>query len=218
MKYYTKKPKFFFRIKYPKFILVIIVIFFFFNSILYIFQKNILPTALLISEERLKKQATEIINETALDIYSNDFDYSKIIIIDKDNDGNITLLRADTVKLNYLSSKLVLSMNRKVDELEEIGIKIPLGYMTKNLIFYNLGPKINVKMNQVGNITSDYESIFESAGINQTRHKIYLNVHMKMRVVVPFNSEEVEITSQIPIAETIIVGKIPDTSINLNKN
>ena len=218
MKYYTKKPKFFFRIKYPKFILVIIVIFFFFNSILYIFQKNILPTALLISEERLKKQATEVINETALDIYSNDFDYSKIIIIDKDNDGNITLLRADTVKLNYLSSKLVLSMNRKVDELEEIGIKIPLGYMTKNLIFYNLGPKINVKMNQVGNITSDYESIFESAGINQTRHKIYLNVHMKMRVVVPFNSEEVEITSQIPIAETIIVGKIPDTSINLNKN
>ena len=218
MKYYTKKPKFFFRIKYPKFILVIIVIFFFFNSILYIFQKNILPTALLIREERLKKQATEIINETALDIYSNDFDYSKIIIIDKDNDGNITLLRADTVKLNYLSSKLVLSMNRKVDELEEIGIKIPLGYMTKNLIFYNLGPKINVKMNQVGNITSDYESIFESAGINQTRHKIYLNVHMKMRVVVPFNSEEVEITSQIPIAETIIVGKIPDTSINLNKN
>ena len=218
MKYYTKKPKFFFRIKYPKFILVIIVIFFFFNSILYIFQKNILPTALLIREERLKKQATEIINETALDIYSNDFDYSKIIIIDKDNDGNITLLRADTVKLNYLSSKLVLSMNRKVDELEEIGIKIPLGYMTKNLIFYNLGPKINVKMNQVGNITSDYESIFESEGINQTRHKIYLNVHMKMRVVVPFNSEEVEITSQIPIAETIIVGKIPDTSINLNKN
>ena len=218
MKYYTKKPKIFFRIKYPKFILVIIVIFFSFNSVLYIFQKNILPTALLISEERLKKQATEIINETALDIYSNDFDYSKIIIIDKDNDGNITLLRADTVKLNYLASKLVLSMNRKVDELEEIGIKIPLGYMTKNLIFYNLGPKINVNMNQIGNITSDYESIFESAGINQTRHKIYLNVHMKMRVVVPFNSKEVEITSQIPIAETIIVGKIPDTSINLNKN
>lgn len=218
MKYYTKKPKIFFKIKYPKLILVIIVIFLLFNSILYVFEKNILPTALLISEERLKKQATEIINETALDIYSNDFDYSKIIIIDKDNDGNITLLRADTVKLNYLSSKLVLSMNRKIDELEEIGIKIPLGYMTKNLIFYNLGPKINVKMNQVGNITSDYESIFESAGINQTRHKIYLNVHMKMRVIVPFNSKEVEITSQIPISETIIVGKIPNTAINLNKN
>lgn len=218
MKYYTKKSKIFFKIKYPKLILVIIVIFLVFNSILYVFEKNILPTALLISEERLKKEATEIINETALDIYSNDFDYSKIIIIDKDNDGNITLLRADTVKLNYLSSKLVLSMNKKIDELEELGIKIPLGYMTKNLIFYNLGPKINVKMNQVGNITSDYESIFESAGINQTRHKIYLNVHMKMRVIVPFNSKEVEITSQIPIAETIIVGKIPNTAIDLNKN
>lgn len=97
-------------------------------------------------------------------------------------------------------------------------MNIPLGYMTKNLMFYNLGPKININMSQIGNITSDYESIFESAGINQTRHKIYLNVHMKMRVVVPLNSKEVEISSQIPIAETIIVGKIPDTSINLNKN
>ena len=87
----------------------------------------------------------------------------------------------------------------------------------KNLIFYNLGPKINIKMTRVGNITSDYESIFESAGINQTRHKIYLNVHMKMKMIVPLNSKEVEIATKIPISETIIVGKIPNTAIDFNK-
>ena len=65
--------------------------------------------------------------------------------------------------------------------------------MTKNLVFYNLGPDISVKMTQIGNISSSYESIFESAGINQTRHKIYLNVNMKMKVIVPFKSEEVEV-------------------------
>ncbi|KLE16076.1 sporulation protein YunB [Clostridium sp. C8] len=217
MKYYTKKPKMRFQIKHPKLILGIIAICVLFNSILYFFDKNILPAVLTIGEEQLKREATEIINETALDIYSNQFDYSDMIIIEKDNDGNITMLRADTVKLNYLSSKLILASNDKFGKLQEMGLEVPLGYMTKNLVFYNLGPKININMNQIGNITSSYESVFESAGINQTRHKIYLHVNMKMKIVVPLNSKDVEIACEIPIAETIIVGKIPNTAIELNK-
>lgn len=217
MNYYTKKSKIRFQIKHPKIIMVIIAIFVLFNSIMYFFNKNILPAVLSMGEENLRREATTIINETALEIYSKDFDYNNMIIIEKDNEGNITLLRADTVKLNYLSSKLILASNKKIGELEEVGMKIPLGYLTKNLVFYNLGPKINIKMNQIGNITSSYESIFESAGINQTRHKIYLNVNMKMRMIVPLNSKEVDIACQIPISETIIVGKIPNTAIELNK-
>ncbi len=218
MKYYTKRSKIRFQIKHPKIIMVIIAIFLLVNSILYFFDKNILPAVLSIGEEKLKREATNIINETALDIYSKDFNYNDMIITEKDNDGNITMLRADTVKLNYLSAKLVLASNDKISKLEEIGLKVPLGYMSKNLIFYNLGPNISIDMTQIGNITSSYESIFESAGINQTRHKIYLNVNMKMKLIVPLNSRDVEIVSQIPISETIIVGKIPNTAIELNKN
>ena len=218
MKYYTKKSKIRFQIKHPKIIMVIIAIFLLFNSILYFFEKNIIPAVLAIGEEKLRREATTIINETALDIYSKDFNYNDMIITEKDNEGNITLLRADTVKLNYLSSRLVLASNDRIDKLEEMGLKVPLGYMTKNLVFYNLGPDISIKMTQIGNITSSYDSVFESAGINQTRHKIYLNVSMKMKIIVPLNSREVEIASEIPIAETIIVGKIPNTAIELNKN
>ena len=217
MNYYTKKSKIRFKIKHPKITMIIIAIFLLFNSILYLFDKNIFPAVLSIGEEKLKREATTIINETALEIYSNDFNYNDIIITEKDNEGNITMLRADTVKLNYLASRLVLASNDKINELEEIGLKVPLGYMTKNLIFYSLGPKINIEMTQVGNISSSYESIFESAGINQTRHKIYLNVNMKMKIIVPLKSRDVEIASQIPISETIIVGKIPNTAIELNK-
>ena len=83
-------------------------------------------------------------------------------------------------------------------------------------MFYNMGPKITVKMQQIGNITTSYESEFESAGINQTRHKIYLNMTATMRVIVPFNSKEVEVTCQIPVSDTIIVGKIPETAITMN--
>lgn len=160
-------------------------------------------------------EANKIVNETSLEVYSNGFDYSDIILVDKDTLGNITMVRADTVKLNYLASQLVLETNKKIEKLEDLGVKVPVGYMTSSSVIHNLGPKITIDMEQIGNVETNYESTFESAGINQTRHKIYLNVKMKLKVIVPLNSKEVEVNSQIPISETIIVGQIPDTAIDL---
>lgn len=217
MKYYEKRNKKFLKIKYPKLTVFIIAIFILFNSIMYAFNRKILPAVMKVAEEKLKREATDIINETALEIYSKDFSYEEIMIVEKDTEGNITMLRADTVKLNYLASKLALASNDKIEELSSLGLEVPLGYMSENLVFHNLGPNINIKMNQIGSITKNYESIFESAGINQTRHKIYLNVELKLNVVIPLRSEEVEIFCQIPISETIIVGKIPNTAIDFNK-
>lgn len=217
MNYYTKKSKKHIEIRHKKFIVVIIAIFFLFNSLLYFFDKSILPAVIKIAEMEMKREATDIINETALDIYSKEFNYDEAMIIEKDKEENITMVRADTVKLNALSSRLILESNKRLENLETLGVEIPIGYMTNNSVIHNLGPKINIKMEQVGNITSSYESVFESAGINQTRHKIYLNVKLNMRVIIPLNSQEIEITSQIPIAETIIVGKIPNTAIEFNK-
>lgn len=221
MKYYTKKPKYYKRpnLKYNRFqywFLIIVMIILLFNIILYLFNKRILPSVLSIGEVKMKSEAVKIINEESVKVFSEDFNYEDIINIEKDSEGNITMVRADTVKQNYLASQVVLNCDEKLSELGDLGVKIPLGYLTNNIMFYNIGPKITVKMQQVGNITTSYESEFESAGINQTRHKIYLNVEAKMRIVVPFHSDEIEVTTQIPVSDTIIVGKIPDTAINMN--
>ena len=202
--------------KIPSNLLIVLLIIFAFNSIIYIFGKRILPTVLNIGEIKIKSEAVKIMNEESVNVYSENFKYDDIIDIEKDADGNITMIRADTVKQNYLASQVVLKCDERLSELEDLGVKIPLGYLTNNVMFYNMGPKITVKMQQVGNITTSYESEFESAGINQTRHKIYLNLTTTMRVVVPFNSKEVEVTCQIPVSDTIIVGKIPETAINMN--
>lgn len=194
-------------------VLLIIIVF---NSIIYIFGKRILPTVLELGEIKIKSEAVKVMNEESVNVYSENFKYDDIINIEKDSDGNITMIRANTVKQNYLASQVVLKCDERLSELEDLGVKIPLGYLTNNVMFYNMGPKITVKMQQVGNITTSYESEFESAGINQTRHKIYLNLTTTMRVVVPFNSKEVEVTCQIPVSDTIIVGKIPETAINMN--
>ena len=78
-----------------------------------------------------------------------------------------------------------------------------------------MGPKITVKMQQVGNIVTSYESIFESAGINQTRHTIYLEAKTQVKVVIPLTTSTKEVKSQIPICETIIVGDVPQSYVNV---
>lgn len=222
MRYYTKKPKThrnmnFKQEKIFSNLLIVLIIIVAFNFIIYIFGKRILPIVLNIGEIKIKSEAIKIINEESVNVYSENFKYDDIINIEKDADGNITMIRADAVKQNYLASQVVLKCNERLSELEDLGVKIPLGYLTNNVMFYNMGPKITVKVQQIGSITTSYESKFESAGINQTRHKIYLNLTTTMRVVVPFNSKEIEVTCQIPVSDTIIVGKIPETAINTNR-
>lgn len=221
MRYYTKRPKThgnmnFKQCKIPSKLVMIIIVIVCFNSMIYIFGKRILPTVLNIGEIKIKSEAIKIINEESVNVYSENFKYDDIIDIEKDAEGNITMIRADTVKQNYLASQVVLKCDEKLSEMGDLGVKVPLGYLTNNVMFYNMGPKITVKMQQIGNITTSYESAFESAGINQTRHKIYLNLNATMRVIVPFNSKDVEVSCQIPVLDTVIVGKIPETAINMN--
>ncbi|MCI9302728.1 sporulation protein YunB [Clostridium sp.] len=223
MRYYTKRPKQRKNINFKQFklssnFLIILFIIIVFNFMIYVFGKRILPTVLEVGETKIKAEAIKIINEESVNVYSENFKYDDIINIEKDSDGNITMIRADTVKQNYLASQVVLKCDKRLSELEDLGIKIPLGYLTNNVMFYNMGPKITVKMQQVGNITTSYESEFESAGINQTRHRIYLNLKATMKVIVPFNSKEVDVVCQIPVSDTIIVGKIPETSINMSRS
>ncbi|MDU7077507.1 sporulation protein YunB [uncultured Clostridium sp.] len=221
MRYYTRNPKKHRNMNFKQFkvhssLLIVLIIIIAFNFIIYIFGKRILPIVLNMGEVKIKSEAVKIMNEESVNVYSENFKYDDIINIEKDADGNITMIRSDTVKQNYLASQVVLKCDERLSELEDLGVKIPLGYLTNNVMFYNMGPKITVKMQQVGNITTSYESEFQSAGINQTRHKIYLNLTTTMRVIVPFNSKEVEVTCQIPVSDTIIVGKIPETAINMN--
>ncbi len=210
MKYYVKPRK----AKVKPYILVIITILIIFNLFLYIFDSRVLPNVLIKSKSMVQAKAEDIINTTSMNIFNEKFNYGEMIIINKDNEGTINLIQANTVRLNELSSKISLKCNEELQKMGEVGIDVPVGWLTEKSIFYNLGPKINVKVEPIGNISINYESKFESAGINQTRHKIYLNISATVRTIVPLHSQEIEVKCEVPVAETIVVGKIPQTAID----
>ncbi len=169
MKYYTKRKK----RKYIPIIVISIALVIVFNSIVIFLDNKVMPSLDRVAEMTVRTRVLNIINSNSIKLFADEFNYNEMIKIEKDKDGNITLIQADTVKLNYLASKLSIQCNEELQNLEDIKIKIPLGWFTENSIYYNLGPQMAIRVEDVGNINANYESAFESAGINQTRHRIY---------------------------------------------
>ena len=183
---------------------------------MYEYDKEVSPTILAVSNAEMRSRALEIVDTSILKECSNEFNYDDIIHIEKDNTGNIVLVKADTLKMNKLACVVALDSQKELTKLGKIGIVIPLGYIFKNNLLAGLGPDITVKMQPIGSIETNYISVFESVGLNQTRHKIYVEFKTTIRVILPFSINDLEVKNDIPIAETIIVGKVPSTSIDLD--
>ena len=187
-----------------------------FNILIYSFDKIITPTLLAVADAEMRARCMEIVNKIISDEYSKAFNYDDIIHVDKDLEGNIVMLKADTLKMNKIACDVSLDSQKKLREFGEYGIKVPLGYIFKNNLLAYLGPSIKVKMQPIGSIETKYHSEFESAGINQTRQKIYVSFKTNMRIILATRGNDVEVNNEIPISETIIVGKIPSTAVQLD--
>jgi sporulation protein YunB len=159
--------------------------------------------------------STETINATIREEFGNKISYDDIMTIKTDKDGNVVMIQANTVELNRIGSQVALSVQNRIQKIDGQSVKIPLGVLFRNDMFAYYGPKITFKMQPAGSVNTTYRSDFRSAGINQTRHIIYLDVTINLQVVIPLARNSISTTSSIPIAESIIIGKVPGTYANL---
>ena len=192
-----------------RFLIIIIctLIIFIFYSI----NKNLSPAIIAVADSELRARTLDIINTNIQTIYNEEFKDIDLVSVEKDSNDKIVMVKADTVRLNTLATKISLKGQDELEKMGKVGFKIPLGYVSKVSILSYLGPDIIVKMRPIGRVEVSYESIFESAGINQTRLKIYMNVKSTMQIILPFESRDLEVVNNVPVCETIIVGEIPRT-------
>lgn len=198
--------------------IILIVLLIIINIVLFVFDRSIMPTLLAVADGEMRSKTAVIINNCIIKEFGNDFNYDEIIKVEKDNEGNIVMLKADTMKLNQIACDVALSSQNELKKMGQVGLELPISYVAKNNILSGVGPNITVKMQPIGYIETRYISTFEGAGINQTRHRIFVEVKTKIRIILPSKNNEIEIVHQVPICETIIVGKIPDNAINLDMN
>ncbi len=195
-------------------VLLVIII----SSILYLYfyvDKNIKPTLVALAEIRAKSVTTKAINDTIKTKIKNDIQYDDLILIRYDNNGKVTLVQANMIMMNAIAADVALEVQEQLRNLSKNKVDVPLSNAFHRQILRL--PSIKLEIQPQGSVNVDFATEFEEAGINQTRHRIYLIVMTDIRMIIPLASETLRITTNIPIAETVVIGEVPEQYISIPK-
>ena len=179
-------------------------------AIILIFKNGVNTIIADTIELKSKALATKAMNSAIADVVINSIVYEDLVNIITDELGNISMIQANALEINNLSKDLAQTTEIKIEEYGRSGVSIPLGSFTGIPLFVGRGPKLKLKVNPIGSVNCSFLSQFESAGINQTNHKIYLKISADVGVVLPLLSTKYNTTRQVLISESIIVGQVPE--------
>lgn len=185
-------------------------------SVGWFIQRNINPIITTVSKEEVRALTNKAVNYAAMEVLNGSVSYSDLLIITKDNEGNISLIQANTVLINSLARKTTYEAQKSIDIIGKNGIDIPIGSLSGISFLAGKGPSISLKIMPIGSITCKFSSEFISAGINQTKHKIFMDVIADVSVIIPGASKSITTHTEILVSENIIVGKVPDTYLQSN--
>lgn len=182
----------------------------------YFMEYRLKPAIIAVSETLAKETAVNTINDAINERVLKGIEYKDLVYVRTDNNGKVSMLQANTIEMNLLASKITREVKENLNSIGPLYAKIPLGSVFSSDLFANVGPRIKVGLLPVGAVDVDFSSQFEPAGINQTRHRIYLDIRTTIRIIAPLTSDEVQVTLHMPIAESIIVGDVPASYVDVN--
>jgi sporulation protein YunB len=200
----------------PKIIIFLIIFGLSAGYLFYIVDRNLKPTIIQIARSRAHILATETMNKVLYEEILNNTDYEDLITVHKDTQQRITLMQANTIKISRILSEANLAIKETLKNLEKQTFNIPLGQALNSSLLAHYGPNIHVRLLPVGTVNVTFGDNFEEAGINQTRHILYLNIDTTVKIVVPLVTEDILVNNRVPIAETIIVGEVPNTYFGIS--
>ncbi len=168
-----------------------------------------------VAAQQVHLAVVRLINEAVYDQLGNGVAYQQLINVSTDADGRVTLMQPDTVKITRLVTSIARDLEEKLGNLSREDIKVPLGMLTGNSLLADKGPNLTLALLPLGSVSVNIHDEFSAAGINQTRHSIMLDIVVDMGILLPFQSTFTQITDTLPIVESVIVGPIPETYLNM---
>ena len=178
-------------------------------------EQNLSQTLLDMAYAQAYSMAVETINRAVKQV-AGGIGYEELIETQTDGQGYVSMLRAKTMRMNEIASQTALLAEEGLNSFENQFVNIPIGAALGIRFLSGFGPRIAVQILPVGAVNTNFETEFETAGINQTRHKIFLTLRATISLIVPTGSQRVEVTSKVPIVESIIVGEVPQSFVDVN--
>ena len=194
-----------------KWLFVFFIIVLVFLLLFLYFQRNVTRVLVSVSEATMRASTTIAVNDAVYYTLSDEMRYEDLVNVEKDAAGNIVAVSANALKINKIARDTASISQSNLKNLSLNGIPVPLGALTGIEAFAGLGPSIKFRIIPVSSVSCDFSSVFESVGINQTKHSIYLNVIADISIVMPSRTENFAVVTEILVGEFVIVGNIPDT-------
>lgn len=171
---------------------------------------RIRPLITSVAANRAKVVSSAVINEVVLNEISKlDINYSDIISLEKDPCGRICAINTNMKTINSLKTAVCLAVQEKISYIKKDDFNIPLGTLTGTELLNGRGPKIPLKISLSGSVKADFRSCFETGGINQTKHQLYLDVSTNIFALIPGYPTTTSIDTSILVAETVLIGDVP---------
>lgn len=178
------------------------------------FERRILPLTNALAKTKAEYITNQAINTAILRyINENDIKYGDLYVIERNGSGDVSSLVANVGNMNRMKSQILDGLQDNLDKMDYEQVDIPVGALVGSDLLLGLGPKIPIKLMFTGSCIMDFKSNFSAAGINQTKHEVYIEVTVTVNALLTQKSISASITNNVPIAQAIIVGDVPQTYI-----
>ena len=165
-----------------------------------------------LAETQVKNSTSDLTNDAiAKQIAAGDIQYDRIVYFEKDLNGRITALKTNMSEVNRLKTDILNIINDEILALDTSDLGVPLGSLFLPELFSGKGPSIPVRILSIRNSDASFTSHFSEAGINQTLHQLTMEVSVDVAVLVLGETSGFTITSEVVVAETVIIGDVPET-------
>ena len=178
------------------------------------FSNCVNPIIISTSEAKIRSLTSRAVNNAVQTVLNETDTYDNLIEITTDDEGKIVFIQAKSLVANQLAKEISQVANQNLDLISSEGISIPLGTLSGISIFVGLGPSITFNIMAISTIQSYFTSEFTSAGINQTNHRIYLDLETTVNLILPTATRTVVVDTNVLICEAILIGEVPSTYLN----
>lgn len=175
------------------------------------------PQLIALAETQVQNQLVHIADQAVSQTLSEQsLSYRDMVYLETGPDGTISTLSTDTIRLNALKTEIMERIVTQAETLNSHSLGIPLGALTGADLLAAFGPKLPIQVVSVASAEGALQNQFVSAGINQTLHRLTLEVTLTAKLLLPGGVVEAPFSIAVPIAETVIIGQVPQTYLNWN--
>ncbi len=183
-----------------------------------LFDSSVRPVVTEMAKTRTGNAVTRIVNDAVSRTMSTQaIAYDDMITLQKDSSGQIIALTSNSVEMNRLRTQILDEVISKVNTLDSNELGVPLGNLSGFATLSEKGPLLPVRVLSVASADAAFRNQFTAAGINQSYHQVVLDVTVNVKLLIPGDTVETAITTQVSVAETIIVGKVPDAYLQFGE-